>query len=282
MKPALSVETQRSDDTRRADPHDGDISELIFAFDDDLEAERDSLDIPPRRLRSSISLHSASPTSSASQLGYVMIPYPNNNIQGEGASTSIYTSDTTSTRGQITSKDNRGVVATPSPYSLSPTDYCEQTISQQDLSPSSYLNPTRERPHARTPEPTTPRTRHFRDSMLSLLSLLPPERYSSPSPSVYDEHSQDVDMGEHGPEPCSASPGRPVHVPAAADFPARRRALFLPSAFMPGLPPGQGRSRENLDGTSLRGGETRWGFSRLGGLCTIRGQGGGHSSRQYL
>ncbi|KAI0459725.1 hypothetical protein F5B21DRAFT_499404 [Xylaria acuta] len=191
----------------------GEMSDLIFSFDSDLDMEHDALDIIRQQSCDDTSLHSPSSSfSSASQTGYVMVSHPNHSIEGRHTFTDTYTSDASSTWSQVSSKDKQSrttpqLSTASSRYTLPSLNRIDHTHTQNPPS-SLYLNAPRESADSYTPEPTTPRTRQFKERMLSTLSLLPPGRYLSPSPSIISEDQfEDIGMGEcEADDACATSP----------------------------------------------------------------------------
>ncbi|TGJ87475.1 hypothetical protein E0Z10_g1245 [Xylaria hypoxylon] len=158
------------------------MSELVFSFDD---IEMDSDMNLASQSCDSISLLSPSPSSSASQSGYVTISDMDLDldIKWECTFTELY------------NRDERGrTISSPPTTSSSPDNREQQRNRQESLL---HLNAPQESAHSPTPESTTPRTKKFQDSMLSLLSLLPPERYLSPSPSIKEGRFEEAETRQY-------------------------------------------------------------------------------------
>ncbi|GAP86317.2 hypothetical protein SAMD00023353_1800950 [Rosellinia necatrix] len=233
-----SIVANEQENTHRGHSRCRDVPDLIFSFDNDLELERDTLDINnPYQSYDDTSLRSASPPSSTWQSGYVMIsPFPRHSAADVIPTTQP--PNASSTWSRITDGDVRSLSPSAAPFPLPPANI-GQTVVSYPQSTSYSSNPRNPREwdqnqqqqqQRRTPEPpTTPRTRQFNASMLSLLSLLPPGRYLSPSPSVYEdaqfeeaqfeeeEEEMDAVGGEHGDyrDPVPAAPTACAIVPSA-------------------------------------------------------------------
>ncbi|KAI0536486.1 hypothetical protein GGR58DRAFT_475177 [Xylaria digitata] len=212
-------------------PNSSEMPELVFSFDNDIGMDDDMNVIP--QSYDSISLPSPSPSFSVSQSGYVMISCARHEIKRRCTSTELCESDA-STRNQIMNKDQkRRTSLSPSMASslnVLPPDDNEQNNGPESL--SLHLNTPRESAHSPTPEPTTPRTRRFQDSMLSLLSLLPPERYLSPSPSIEEAQFEEIETQQCDPNADAASSASPVHT-ATANGSSANRSLSSSSCVKP-------------------------------------------------
>ncbi|KAI1351233.1 hypothetical protein F5Y01DRAFT_315092 [Xylaria sp. FL0043] len=184
------------------DSHIEEMSDLIFSFDNDIETGFSTMDITSLEPSNSTSLRCSSPSSS--QSGYVMISYPSPSVNAEPSFTDSY-NPRISPRYHMARKDKsrrtRQMSSTTLPlHELPPSD----TVNYpQRLSPL-HLQAPQEPHHSPTPESTTPGTRQFQDNMLALLSLLPSERYLSPSPSN-EEHQLEDKVEMHG-QDSSADP----------------------------------------------------------------------------
>ncbi|KAI1425325.1 hypothetical protein F5Y12DRAFT_747973, partial [Xylaria sp. FL1777] len=193
--------------------------------------ENDAVNMTLRQCCNDTSLPSPSPLSSSSQSGYAMKSYPGHVVDMERPSTKINTSGA-SARNPTARKDGRRRAwslpsTTSSRYPLSLPDIDEQATTQRWS--FSHLQEPRELDHSSTPEPITPGTRRFHDNMLSLLSLLPLERYQSPSPSIEEHQFEDeADMREPASGVYDASAGSPVH---AATIPGSSGTRSSSSSF---------------------------------------------------
>ncbi|KAI0490080.1 hypothetical protein F4859DRAFT_523870 [Xylaria cf. heliscus] len=194
---------------QEAHSHKGEVSDLIFSFDNDLDIEHDVLDTTGQQSCEDASSHPPSPSpSSASQKGYIVISYPDHGIKGGHTLTNPYSSDASSVRSCAKSRDKHRKRA-KAPLSTKSPEYVDHHNTQSSSS-SSYLNISRGSTSPHRPEPATPRTTQFKESMLSMLSLLPPGRYLSPSPSIISEDRFEAD------DPCATSPvSSPVLVTTA-------------------------------------------------------------------
>ncbi|KAI0433417.1 hypothetical protein F5Y09DRAFT_298858, partial [Xylaria sp. FL1042] len=161
-----------------------------------------------------------------------MISYPSPGANIEHPFTRIY-NPSTSSREDITSKDRsrrmRRLPSTTLPIYRSPQPDIIGQANTRRLSPS-HLQAPHESPYSPTPESATPRTRQFQDSMLSLLSLLPPDRYQSPSPSIEEHPFEDeTQLHEHHPGVDPASLASSAHV-ASIYGPSRNLSPSSPSS----------------------------------------------------
>ncbi|KAH8162707.1 hypothetical protein CIB48_g5549 [Xylaria polymorpha] len=188
MIPTSQLETRPPLKIKGAHSHKSEISDLIFSFDD-LDMENDALGINRQKSCDDNPSRSPSPFSSDSQTGYVMVPYPSHCIKGRPTFTDTASSEALSIgcRVRIRDKQRR---TTPPPSKTSSLNHVDH-ISMQTSPSSLYLNTPRRSAGPHTPEPTTPRTKQFKENMLSMLSLLPPGRYLSPSPSIFSEGQSD-------------------------------------------------------------------------------------------
>ncbi|KAK5628118.1 hypothetical protein RRF57_003833 [Xylaria bambusicola] len=200
------------------DPHLDEMSDLIFSFDNDIDMEHGMMSMGPQQTQNSISLRSSSPSSLTSQSGYAMISYPGHSPRIKRPPIEIYKPDT-SEQKQIANIKQRIQTMSLSPNtssicSLSLHELSEQSNTQQ-LS-TSHLHAPQQSAHSPTLESTTPRTKRFQSNMLSMLSLLPPGRYLSPSPSVEEHQFEDeTEVREH--DGGTASPSSPVYASVAFD-----------------------------------------------------------------
>ncbi|KAI0815558.1 hypothetical protein GGR55DRAFT_351406 [Xylaria sp. FL0064] len=210
MNPNISI-NYHEPNVKGGGSHIEETSDLIFSFDNDIETGASAMDFTSQQPCSSISLRSSSSSSSTSQSGYVMISYPSTGADAEPSFTDSF-NPKISPRDRMVSKDKsrgaRRLSSTRLPINPSPQlDLEEHSYTQR--SSSSRLQAPPESPHSPTPESTTPRTRRFQDNMLSLLSLLPSERYLSPSPSNEEYQFEDgVEIRGYGPgayPTCSGS-----------------------------------------------------------------------------
>ncbi|KAI3332271.1 hypothetical protein HD806DRAFT_519046 [Xylariaceae sp. AK1471] len=188
-KPRNMKETPHSDT--------GDISELSISFQPDLELDYISMNINSDQSFDNISSYSlslspvvtssSSSSSSDLQSEYVMISCPNRGVLNNHLPTDTHSPDAS------TSSLDKKERATRSPPALS---LCPFPPSNHDeraqRSSSSQLRPPQESAQSE-PEPTTPRTRRFQKDMLSALSLLPPDRYVSPAPSVSEGEFEEME-----------------------------------------------------------------------------------------
>lgn len=186
--------------------HIDETSNLIFAFDNDIGMADDAVNTTHDKSHN-VSLQSLSPITSSSPSEYVMISHPWHKTGGDDAETEIYESDVLEMQRTIRN-DQRGQRAalssdTLSIFPLSLPELAERSNMQQQPSQSSspsHLQALQSSAHSThsptlSPEPITPRTRKFQSNMLSMLSLLPPGRYLSPSPSsVEEQHPEDDRM----------------------------------------------------------------------------------------
>ncbi|KAI1128283.1 hypothetical protein F5Y10DRAFT_292190 [Nemania abortiva] len=180
------------DGIKEAHPEKDELSDLIFSFDSDSETGYDLLDVSLQQPRDAISLHSPSPSPPASQSGYVVISCSRERVNGGYALTETHTPGSPGW-DQIISQHGK---SRKRKYPSLPDD-----DDQADTQDSSSLHPNPPRESAErtlVPERRTLRSRQFREDMLSLLSLLPPGRYLSPSPSVSEDRFEEVDRGEYG------------------------------------------------------------------------------------
>ncbi|GAW10972.1 hypothetical protein ANO14919_003100 [Xylariales sp. No.14919] len=221
------------------------MSELVFSFDNDTEIEN-SMNLA--QSRDSTSLLSPSPSSSASQSEYVMISY---DIRWECILTGSCESGTP-VRSEATNKHEKeraspSPPATPSLYSIPQKGEQGDRAGFLSLQLNRPLGSTR----PSTPEPTTPRTRRFQDSMLSLLSLLPPERYSSPSPSIEEGQFEERETRQYDSGAFAASPALPTHS-TTADVSSENRSLFSSPYLRPRFPEDRSEFDDSGDGIGPR------------------------------
>ncbi|RWA11363.1 hypothetical protein EKO27_g3737 [Xylaria grammica] len=219
------------------------MSELVFSFGNDTEIEN-SMNLA--QSRDSTSLLSPSPSSSASQAEYVMVSY---DIRWECILTGSCESSTP-IQSEATNKDEKERTS-PSP-SATPSLY-PNNGEQRDR--AEFLSLQLNRPlgstRPSTPEPTTPRTRRFQDSMLSLLSLLPSERYSSPSPSIEEDQFEERETRQYDSGAFAASPALPAHS-TTADGSSENRSLFSSSYLRPRFPEDRSEFDDTGDGIGPR------------------------------
>ncbi|KAI0109507.1 hypothetical protein GGR51DRAFT_558201 [Nemania sp. FL0031] len=222
MELKLSEEDDRSRNTKDAYSEKSEGSDLIFSFDSDSETENNTLVTAPQQPCDKSSTYTSE---------YVMIPRPGDGIDRGRTLTGIHTSDSLDWLQISRRDDKRRKIETPStsPFLLlPPDDNCNNSASITPDSSSLHLDIPREPAAcAPIPEPATPRTRRFKDDMLSLLSLLPPGRYLSPSPSIEENQFEEADAGECGLDACAVSPILPVHA-ATVDCSSRNLSLSKP------------------------------------------------------
>ncbi|KAI0508595.1 hypothetical protein F5B22DRAFT_649892 [Xylaria bambusicola] len=214
----LTSNNQSPNFTNSVDPHIDEMSDLIFSFDNDIDLEHGMINLSLQQSQDIISLRSSPPSSLASQSGYATISYQGHSPRIEHPPTELYKPDA-SKQEQIIDINQRRQARPLSPNtssvcSLSLQELCKQSNTQQ-LS-SSHLLASQQYPHSPTPEPTTPRTKRFQSNMLSMLSLLPPGRYLSPSPSVEEHQFEDEgDVREY--DGATRSPSSPIYASATFD-----------------------------------------------------------------
>ncbi|KAI0444821.1 hypothetical protein F4803DRAFT_572522 [Xylaria telfairii] len=246
MTPISQLETHPPPKIKGARSHNSEISDLIFSFDD-LDMETDALCMNCQKPCDDNSSRSPSPFSSASQTGYVMVPYPNRYSKGRPTFTDTTSSEAPSKGGRVRTRDKQRRI-TPPLSKASSLDHVDH-IGTPTSSSSLYLNTPRKSADSHAPEPTTPRTRQFKENMLSMLSLLPQGRYLSPSPSIFSEgQSEDSGIAEfEADDTCATSPGSPlVPIPSVDCSPENHSLQFSPpSCLLSGVLVDQGEFEEH-------------------------------------
>ncbi|KAI1150506.1 hypothetical protein F4825DRAFT_452438 [Nemania diffusa] len=229
MDVRLSVKTYTSKYIKGAHSLEGELSDLFTIFHSDSETEYDPLDVSPQQPCNDDLSPSPLPSSSASRLGHVTISSPSNGTKRGPSFTD------TDTPGAIISKDKKRRISPLSTSSLysSPSDNDDEASLQNPSSIS--LDLPQETAYVRVPEPTTPRTEQFISDMRAMLSLIPPERYSSPEPSPSEDQLRETETGEHDPDVCGVSPVLLVHA-ATGDCSSGNRSLVPSPDLLPSFP----------------------------------------------
>ncbi|KAI1179320.1 hypothetical protein F4777DRAFT_575018 [Nemania sp. FL0916] len=251
MNPKLPAIGYAPKPIERSHSYESELSDLIFSFDSDSEVDEPGiLDTTPRQSINSISMHgqASTPSSSSSftsQPGYVMVPYPNA-IHREPSYTNTPPWTTPAQREQqtiINRSGRRGSTLSYYPHTASspaPTnnDSAGQIMTKNRCQ-AHYPDPPKDPAQEAAPvpeEPTTPMSRRFREDMLSLLSLLPAERYLSPSPepsvsgSEYDEMELDDYDDDYNYGDYDMAPASPMRDGATGEF---SQIQVLPSSSPP-------------------------------------------------